>query len=106
MAHDAVRLADPGRLATDRPRRIAADQVARAVGAVPPGASVAFDGAGGAVRVGVAVRADGRTLRAEAVAPSPEYALCDARRALGRLARERLTHPPTQPVPAPCATPS
>lgn len=87
----SVRLSDPGRLATARLRRIATDQVARAVGGVPPGARVAFDRLEGGVRVRIAVDVHGRPLRAEAVAPSPEYALCDARRALERLAA-RPTH--------------
>ena len=93
---DTVRLLDPGHLATARLRRIATDQVARAVGAVPPGASVAFDAADEAVRVRIAVEVRGRTLRVQAVAPAPEYALCDARRALQRLVAR----------PLPCATPS
>ena len=82
----SVCLADPDRLTTARLRRIATDQVARAVGGVPPGARVAFDRVGGAVRVQIAFEVRGRTLRAHAVALSPEYALCDARRALQRLA--------------------
>ena len=87
----SVRLSDPGHLATARLRRIATAQVARVVGEVPTNACVAFDRLEGAVRVRISVDVLGRLLRAQAVAPSLEYALCDARRALERLAA-RSTH--------------
>lgn len=81
---------------TDRVRRVAeaqADRVTGAASARGAAATVTIDRVEGGVRARISVTWAGRTLRSEGVAPAPEYALSEARRALQRLASTAAERP-------------